>query len=465
MRNNFLKILGAFVVLSITLGVGILIGSTIVAARARTPVSIAPPAIEFESILDTVGEPGVLVASVVDSSPAAEAGVVRGDIIMAVNDQTVEGLQELRTQLDELAAGDEVTLTILHGDEERSLTATLSEGDERPFLGIMPCGVDHPITRQINVGGPADISGTIITGVEPDTPAARAGLQVGEMIFSLDGEPLSMENPLPEVLSNYGPGDEVTLEVGLPGGEKRQVTVILGEHPEKGGSAYLGVRYFNLPGLGGIIGLEALPFHLPPLEDEGQDIPGIPFEREFRFFYDPPFEGERPFRRDIPIPEGDFEQGVLIGEVKEGSAAEDAGLKAGDWILEVNSEAFDSTDSFVNLIQDHQPGDSLTLLVFDPETGENKEVEITLGEHPDKENFGFLGITIGGMFIRSFGDTDEELDQEFFFHHDFDFHPPFEFQFPPDRFHQTPPETPMQEGYQLQVGKGIRLPLTCLYNS
>jgi PDZ domain-containing secreted protein len=305
--------------------------------------------------------------------------------------------------------------------------------------------VDHRITRGITIDGDVDIGGAIITGVEPDTPAASAGLQAGEMIFSVDGEPLSRENPLPEALSKYAPGDEATLEVGLPAGEKRQVTITLGEHPEKDGSAYLGIRYFNLPGLGGIIGLEALPFDLPPLEGESQGIPRIPFEREFRFFHGPPFEGERPFRGDIPIPEGDFEQGILIEDVMEGSAAEDAGLKAGDWILEVDGETFDSTDSFINLIQDHQPGDSIILLLFHPKTGETLEVEVILGEHPDKGNSGFLGINIGGMFIRRSGDPGGELDREFFFHHDFDFHHPFDFHFPPEGFHKAP-ETPMQEG-------------------
>lgn len=58
---------------------------------------------------------GVYVSSVTDNSVAAAAGLVRGDIITAINGETVETMEELKEEMNYYQAGDVVTLTIMQG--------------------------------------------------------------------------------------------------------------------------------------------------------------------------------------------------------------------------------------------------------------------------------------------------------------------------------------------------------------
>ena len=58
---------------------------------------------------------GVYVSSVTDNSRAAAAGLVRGDIITAINGETVETMEELKEEMNYYQAGDVVTLTIMQG--------------------------------------------------------------------------------------------------------------------------------------------------------------------------------------------------------------------------------------------------------------------------------------------------------------------------------------------------------------
>jgi len=104
---------------------------------------------------------------------------------------------------------------------------------------------------------------TMVVYVEPDSPAEEAGLQEGDVIIAIDGQELSPEHNLAEVVASHKPGDKVTLEVKPAEGEQesREVTATLGEHPDEKGVAYLGVRYRAFPTVHGGVGV---PFEWGP---------------------------------------------------------------------------------------------------------------------------------------------------------------------------------------------------------
>ena len=96
---------------------------------------------DVASALGVEGE-GVLVAEVVDGSPAAEAGlqggseqttlqdqtyIVGGDVITAIDGEPMTSMEELAGTVSQLAPGDEVTLTVLRDGEESQVTVTLAE--------------------------------------------------------------------------------------------------------------------------------------------------------------------------------------------------------------------------------------------------------------------------------------------------------------------------------------------------
>ena len=73
---------------------------------------------------------GAVVAAVSEDSPAAEAGLEQGDIIVAVGDGEVASAADLVGRISALQPGDEVELTVIRGGEELTVNATLAEAPD-----------------------------------------------------------------------------------------------------------------------------------------------------------------------------------------------------------------------------------------------------------------------------------------------------------------------------------------------
>jgi len=428
MNKRVLKIIGWVVALLLVLGVGAAIGGGIVYATTQDSESVSfsfRP--DGEELFEP--EPGIVIAAVVPDGPAAEAGVVRGDILLQINGEAVDDVVELMRVLKEHEVGDEVELTVLHGDDERTLTVTLSDRDDVAYLGVVLCvGVPGP-GRRLTIHTAEH--GAMIIDVVPDSPADKVGLQEGDMIIAVDEQELDLEHNLADVIATYEPGDTVTLEVKQPDEESREVTVKLGEHPEKEGIAYLGVKYRPFPPLRVLVG-EPSPF-------------GWRHHRPF-------FPGELPLHV-VPGGElyGKIEQGAIIRRVDEDSPAEAAGLREGDLITAIDGDPVDGPWGLTDAIAEREPGDEVTLIISRPaEDEEERKIEVTLAEHPDKEGKAYLGVRIGGfihMHRSEDGEPPHEMDSlEQFFHFEAPFdglpfdpdvvpnHFHFEFHFPPDHF-------------------------------
>jgi serine protease Do len=97
------------------------------ARRVRLGVALAPPRVA-RRMRRAVGLPehaGALVRSVADGSPAAAAGIERGDLLVSVDGRPLEGIDVLYEALDSAAPGDRLELGVLRGAEERDITVTL----------------------------------------------------------------------------------------------------------------------------------------------------------------------------------------------------------------------------------------------------------------------------------------------------------------------------------------------------
>lgn len=242
MNNRILKILALLAGFALVLFVGAIVGGGIV--YGLTQLGDVLPAVRAQE-----ADPGygIVIASVESDGPAAQAGVVRSDILLEMDGKTLEDSGDLASYLDELKPGDEVELKVLHGDDLRTLTATLGDRDGRAYLGLVPCG---GVSKEVEVEVQAGAPGATIVEVMPDSPAEEAGLQEGDVIVAVDGQELDAENTLADLIAQYKPGDTVTLEIERPDDEEPfEVTVELGEHPDKEGVAYLGVRYSAFPRL------------------------------------------------------------------------------------------------------------------------------------------------------------------------------------------------------------------------
>jgi serine protease Do len=93
-------------------------------SRARLGVAIAPPRVA-RRLRRAVGLPerdGVLVRGVEDGGPAHDAGVLRGDLLVAANGRALDRIDALYEALDATGEGGGLELTIVRGTEERVVT-------------------------------------------------------------------------------------------------------------------------------------------------------------------------------------------------------------------------------------------------------------------------------------------------------------------------------------------------------
>jgi S1-C subfamily serine protease len=332
-----------------------------------------------------IEEPGILIVRVAPGSPAAEAGLRRGNILLSVDGEAVNTVPDLMTALAQKDAGDEVELTYLHGDDENTVTVSLGEADGRARLGIVPFPSGGPMEfRFEGVPSPEGTAppmlrfsmpeGVVIAQVLEGSAAEEAGLQIGDMILSVDGEVVANGETLVDLISGYAPGDTVTLEVRTGEDDPRSVEVTLGAREDDAERAFLGVQVTTA--------------NFQPIDPESM-----------------------PFHFGMPFPDGRMQpmEGVLIQQVAEESPAAEAGLSAGDLITEVDGEAVATFEELREIITNAEPGDELTLTVRSlgmrmfrgddqPADQEPRTVTVTLGEN--EEGNAYLGISAAPMRLR-----------------------------------------------------------------
>ncbi len=208
-----------------------------------------------------------------------------------------------------------------------------SEGKvSRSQLGVTVQNITADIAASLKL---ADVSGALVSGVQPGSPAARAGLRQGDVIVSLDGEKLADNNSLRNRIAGTKPGSKVAVEV-LRDGRKETLYATLELKPTTSTRA-AGSDTADADGFG----MTVQP--LTPDVAKELDLAG---------------------RRE----------GVVIREVDPDGAAAAAGLQPGDVIAQVNGKAVTSASELKSALG--QAGDRPALLLVARKGG---DVFVTLG--------------------------------------------------------------------------------------
>ncbi|MEJ2007656.1 MAG: Do family serine endopeptidase [Acidobacteriota bacterium] len=151
---------------------------------------------------------GALVQNVESDGPAAKAGIENGDVIRTLNGKSVPDSGTLTSIVTETNPGATITLGILRNGKPMNIKVTLGErptnisATQRPGTGQGPSGTAlagisvQNLTPNLRdqLGVPSSVRGVVVSGVDPNSMAAEAGIAQGDVIESINRQPVHNAN-------------------------------------------------------------------------------------------------------------------------------------------------------------------------------------------------------------------------------------------------------------------------------
>ncbi len=163
---------------------------------------------------------GVLVNHVRESSPAARAGVQRGDVLLRLDGQPVDSARTFFERLASATSGQELKLSLLRQGRERELRARAEE--------IPPAAVDALVEQLLGLRlERSERGGYAVTGVRSGSGAAQIGVQPGDLLLAINGRALADEAALRRSVVALR-GENRALIVVQRGNGRYHVTITLG---------------------------------------------------------------------------------------------------------------------------------------------------------------------------------------------------------------------------------------------
>jgi serine protease Do len=177
---------------------------------------------------------GVLISDVMKDSPAENAKLQSGDVIIEINGQTVNTTSELQINIASRSPGESVKLTLIRDGRKRNFTVKL---DEMPN--------DEPITPAIGESGDIDLGfsvrrnseelsrqygldfsdGVIVVQVKPGSEAQQKGIQPGDRIITIERKNIKTINDYTKALESIKKEQTILILIETMNGNKRFVTV------------------------------------------------------------------------------------------------------------------------------------------------------------------------------------------------------------------------------------------------
>ncbi len=195
---------------------------------------------------------------------------------------------------------------------------------DHAYLGISMNDVTPDNARFFNL---RDASGAIVSQVNPESPAAKAGLQTGDVIAQLNGKQIFNSSALQVDVSQMTPGTSITLGV-LRDGRRLPINVTLAEYH---GAKQIAANNDSENPQSGKLGVAVSD--LTPQARQQLEVPA-------------------------------HIHGVAVKSVRPASPAEQAGLQPGDVILEVDRHSTTSASEFANEVHQNPVGKDMLLLVW-----------------------------------------------------------------------------------------------------
>ena len=171
---------------------------------------------------------GALISDVKDGSPADLAGLQQGDVVIEYQGAKVEDGVVLQRFVTRTAIGTKVSMKVIRDGHERDVTVRVGEqpnleqiakvevGEGEDVLsGISIEDLGQDSARELGLKGKAE--GVVVTKVQPDSQAERAGLMPGDVIHTMNRQPIKSVRDFAKISSHVKKGEQILILISRQG--------------------------------------------------------------------------------------------------------------------------------------------------------------------------------------------------------------------------------------------------------
>ncbi len=191
---------------------------------------------------------------------------------------------------------------------------------KRGWLGVTIQDIDKNTAKALGLPEP---KGALVASVRSGEPAAKAGIKVGDVILSVDGQDIDDAGDLTRTIGRISPGKTISMSIWRKGNRK-EIQVTLGERSSQIAQAEVEKQQSE----SGLLGMQ-----LRPVRDQEAEALGLSSTK-----------------------------GLLVVDVKEMSPAAEANMRRGDIVLEANGKSVNSVADIRKIIKDDSKGKGVVLL-------------------------------------------------------------------------------------------------------
>jgi len=204
-----------------------------------------------KKLLKTFGtDQGVVVEDLLQASPADRAGLQPGDVIILVDDETIQSARQLRQVIAKFDPGQTIRATFLRDGQKQQLEITLDQQpneeeqtktEKQSGSSDVPSSVDGNVLAKLGFQRLETLTpriverfqldtqeGVLVVGVRPYSAVAVAGIAKGHIIMKVAGKPVNDIDRLRQLLENHDLSQGVRLRVKIPGGPARFAVLSMG---------------------------------------------------------------------------------------------------------------------------------------------------------------------------------------------------------------------------------------------
>jgi len=171
---------------------------------------------------------GALVSDVKEDSPADQAGLKQGDVIISYQGSPVEDAVVLQRLVTRSAVGTKVPVTIVRDGHEKSLTVTIGEQPdtakiaavgssetEYAFAGLAVQELDRDMLKELGFKG--KMQGVVVMSIQPGSGVEKAGLMAGDVIREINRQSVRSVKDFVTVTSAVKKGENVLILINRRG--------------------------------------------------------------------------------------------------------------------------------------------------------------------------------------------------------------------------------------------------------